>query len=73
MLAGELEARMTEVPTSVRLPNELIRRLDALAKRMSKDPRTAALAGAEVSRAAALRLAIAEGIEVLEARYAGKR
>ena len=73
MLAGDLEAGMSEVPTSIRLPADLAERLDKLADRMSKDPKVAALAGTKIKRAAALRLAILEGIEVLEARYARKR
>jgi predicted transcriptional regulator len=73
MLAGEREARMSEVPTSIRLSEDLVARLDKLAERMSRDPKTAALAGTGISRTAALRLAILEGVEVLEARYGRKR
>lgn len=65
-----------EVPTSVRLPDELIARLDALGATMSARPEVAALAGGTVSRSAVLRLAVLRGVEALEAEYepaSGKR
>lgn len=64
---------MSEIPTSVRLPEDLVERLDKLAERMSRDPKAVALAGSSISRAAALRAAIVEGVEVLEAKYPRKR
>jgi predicted transcriptional regulator len=54
---------MTDSPLSIRIPDELLTRLDRMASAMSKRA-----AGAEVTRSAALRVALARGLEVLEAR-----
>ena len=56
-----------EVPTSVRLPREFVKRLDALAPRLEKVPTFAALG--PLTRSKVLRLALAHGMEVLEAEY----
>ena len=71
MLACELEVGMgdKDTPRNVRIPDELWARVEALAERMSADSKAAAIAGGTVSRAAALRLAVVEGVEVLEQRY----
>jgi hypothetical protein len=54
---------MTDPPLSIRIPDDLLVRLDRMASAMSKRA-----AGAEVTRSAALRVALARGLEVLEAR-----
>ncbi len=54
---------MTDTPLSIRIPDELLVRLDRMANAMSKRA-----AGAEVTRSAALRVALARGLDVLEAR-----
>jgi len=60
---------MTETPLSIRLPDDLLARLDRMAGVMSKRA-----AGAEVTRSAALRVALARGLDVLEARlFVGRR
>ena len=56
-----------EVPTSVRLPRDFVKRLDALVPRLEKVPTLAALG--PLTRSKALRLALARGIEVLEAEH----
>lgn len=56
-----------EVPTSVRLPREFVKRLDALVPRLEKVPTFAALG--PLTRSKVLRLALARGIEVLEAEH----
>ncbi len=53
---------------AVRMPPELIERLDALAVKLSKRA-----AGAEVSRSDVTRLAVERGIAVLEAELARAR
>jgi predicted transcriptional regulator len=57
---------MTDAPLSIRIPDDLLMRLDRIASAMSKRA-----AGAEVTRSAALRVALARGLEVLEARLVG--
>jgi len=54
---------MTDSPLSIRIPDDLLARLDRMAGAMSERA-----AGAEVTRSAALRVALARGLEVLEAR-----
>lgn len=57
--------------TNVRLSRDLLDRADALAPLIAAhDPRLSAVAGADgLSRGAVLRLAIVEGLDVLEARH----
>lgn len=55
--------------TSVRLPEEVLERLDALAARLAEDPTIRALAGGTLSRSAVLRIAVTRGLEVLEAEH----
>jgi hypothetical protein len=53
---------------AVRLPKELVGRADALVERVrEKDP--AAFAGGLRNRSALVRLALAKGLEALEAQY----
>jgi hypothetical protein len=59
---------MTDPPLSIRIPDDLLVRLDRMASAMSKRA-----AGAAVTRSAALRVALARGLEVLEARLAVPR
>lgn len=68
-LAGTLEAPgMTpDVPTSLRLPAELLARVDALAELLAADPRLSAAVGGRVSRSAILRVALERGVAALEA------
>jgi len=56
-----------EVPTSVRLPRDFVKRLDALAPRLEKVPTLAALG--PLTRSKVLRLALARGIEILESEH----
>jgi predicted DNA-binding protein len=55
---------MNEEQVSIRLPAELLGRLEKLARRLAADPLRGALG---VTRAAVLRLALTRGIEILEA------
>ena len=58
----------------VRLPDDLIKRLDALAERLGQEPEIAAAASSlGVTRSAALRMALREGLPILESRYKAKR
>lgn len=59
---------MREMPLALRLPAEIVARLDALQEPLAADAETAMLLGG-VSRSAAIRLAIVEGLRVVEARY----
>lgn len=61
--------RMPDQPSSIRLPAEIHKRLARLAKKMSKDPKLQALAGSKVSPSQAHRMALQEGLDVLEERY----
>ena len=54
---------------SLRLPQHLLQRLEAVIPHLQNDPRLAAASGGKISRSAALRLAIVEGVEVLERLY----
>ena len=53
----------------MRPPADLVARLDALAGALQQDDRLRAVSGGKVSRSAAIRLAMVEGIEVLEGKY----
>lgn len=55
----------TSPPIALRLPPELLKRADVLAKRMAKDPMYQLH---RVSRSFVLRLAVAEGLEALSKR-----
>jgi hypothetical protein len=60
-----------EIPTSVRLPKDVVRRLDALVPKLERVPTIAALG--PLTRSKVLRLALARGLEVLEAEHGRKR
>ena len=64
-------AALSESPITLRLPTDILERLDAVAPAIGKDSDTAALLGG-VSRSSVVRLAIVEGLRVLERRYRGK-
>lgn len=57
---------------SLRLPADLLDRLDALVPAVDKDSELVAVASAQgaASRSLVLRLALVEGVKVLESRYA---
>lgn len=63
-------ARKPETNTliSLRLPPATLKRLDALAKRMERDP-DATVHGEKISRSDAIRAVVAEGLDTLERRY----
>lgn len=69
-----VEAR-EDRPTSTRIPDALIDELDALAERIEFDSEVVALIGPSrgVSRSAVLRLALIEGVKVLNVKYPPKR
>ncbi len=59
----------SDAAIGLRLPSAMVKRADALKSKIShKDPTTAALGG-KVSRSTVLKLALAEGLAVLEKRY----
>lgn len=60
--------RLGESPVTLRLPVDLVARVDALLPAVARDSDTATLLGG-VSRSAVLRLVIVEGMRVLELRY----
>ena len=55
---------MTEIATSIRLPEEFIRRADLLAQKLRHKPEMSAMG--ELTRSKVIRLAIAKGLETLE-------
>jgi hypothetical protein len=59
---------LSENPVTLRLPADLLRRADALVPALGRDGRTAVLAGM-ITRSVVLRLALAEGLQILEARH----
>ena len=61
---------MADVSTSIRLPQSIVDRADGLIRALAADERIALIAGpGRVSRSTVLRLAIAEGLAVLESQY----
>ena len=58
----------TETPVVLRLPPELVKRIDALMPAVMTDTATATMLG-RLSRAALFRLVLVEGLKVLERRY----
>ena len=70
--APDLEEEMApnDVQFSVRVPEDLVKRLDKMEARMAKDPEWAAF---RVSRQAVLRAALMRGLDVMEAEQAAKR
>lgn len=63
-----MHTTMTKAPMSVRLEEDVLARLDALAAALSKRA-----AGAEVNRSDALRVAALRGVEDLERELGIKR
>jgi hypothetical protein len=55
------------VPVSVRVPKELVDRLDRLVPKLAKDPAWHTLG--IVSRTSAIKLALLRGVEALEKQY----
>lgn len=62
------KAPLTEAPITLRLPTELLARIDALQAPVAADSSTATLLGG-VSRSSVLRAVIVAGLDVLERRY----
>lgn len=74
MLSGELACSeledstvRDEIPTSVRLPADLVKRLDALIPRLARVPMLAALGS--VTRSKLIRLALTRGVGLLESEH----
>jgi hypothetical protein len=61
---------MNEVLTSIRLPQELLDRIEALVPVVAADPVFAAFG--RVGRSSVLRLSLVRGVESLEKRYKAK-
>ncbi len=49
-------------PTPIRIPEDLLARIDAIVTRMAKEP------GASIDRSKVIRMALAHGIAVMEKR-----
>jgi len=64
-----MEDQGMDTPRNVRIADEMWERIAALAEVMNRDDKTVALAGGSVSRASVLRLAVVEGVAVLERQY----
>jgi len=60
--------RMTDSPVALRLPADLLQRIDALVPLVAGDTDIATLLGG-VTRSAVVRYALLEGVKVLEKRY----
>lgn len=60
--------RMTDAPVALRLPAELLERIDALMPMVAGDSDTATMLGG-VTRSAVIRYALLEGVRLLERRY----
>lgn len=60
--------RLTESPIALRLPADLLARVDGLVDPVAADADTATLLGG-VTRSAVLRYALLEGVKTLERRY----
>lgn len=77
-LAGELsgpslEVNMPAITISIRAPEDLVERAEALRPVLSRtDLGAVGTAGGHVSRGAVLRLALARGLDVLEAEHGRK-
>lgn len=59
---------MTEHPVTIRLPSDLLSRLDALVPHVASDSNTAAMLGG-VTRSSVIRYALLEGVKRLEKRH----
>jgi hypothetical protein len=62
----DLQDEGREVPTSMRLPERLLARADALAPLLEEHPAFSARVSSRVSRSAVLRAALERGLEALE-------
>lgn len=71
-LGGEdMQKRRQALLTGVRLPREVLKRLDAMAALLDADPAVGAMG--PVSRSAVLRLALVRGLDALEAEHKSRR
>jgi hypothetical protein len=61
---------MNEKQISLRLPEDLLARIEKLVPKLAKDPDYSLW---RVSRGATMRLALQTGVEELEAKYSGKK
>lgn len=64
MARPNVESSMGKRPLQLRLPEDILKRLDALTALLQKDPNFRAMG--TVTRSTALRLALIRGLEVLE-------
>jgi len=60
---------LTESPLTLRIPAELLERIDALLPKVAADSDTATMLGG-VTRSAVVRYALLEGVKGLERRHA---
>jgi hypothetical protein len=60
--------RLSESPVTLRLPAELLERIDALVPKVAADSDVATMLGG-VSKSAVIRYALLEGVKVLEKRH----
>ncbi len=69
-LAGELPAMKQDRTLTIRLPGALLERAEALIPALTADPSvTAARGGSAVGLSAVVRMALLEGLAVLESRH----
>lgn len=66
----EMEMATNEVQMSLRLPEDLVKRLERMEARMAKDPE---LAPFRVSRQSVLRMALMRGLDALEDEHGTKK
>jgi hypothetical protein len=59
---------LSESPVTLRLPAELLKRIDALVPQVAADSDVATMLGG-VSRSAVIRYALLEGVKALERRH----
>ncbi len=59
----------SETPTTIRLPAEVLARAEDLVEVLQADPE--AIKWGRISRSTVLRLAVVEGLKVLERRHGG--
>jgi hypothetical protein len=60
--------RLSESPVTIRLPAELLERVDALVPKVAADSDVATMLGG-VSKSGVIRYALLEGVKVLEKRH----
>ena len=61
------ERMRSRTPLSVRIPDDLARRLDRLVPKIGKDPNLSAIG--RISRSAVVKLALSRGVAALEAEF----